>query len=520
MRTQLLLKTALVSCICLLTQLTSIYANWPGEASDWKGFKRFDFEVEGRACYVVTPEKAIDGNPWVWRARFPNFHTGADLILLEQGFHIAFMDTNGMLGSPRAMKHWDAFYDTMTQTYGLSSMPALEAVSRGGLFAYRWASRNPDKVSCIYADTPVCDFKSWPLGQGEGLGNPKTWQALLEEYGFTQEQALAFDENPIDVLKPIADWKIPLMTIISMNDQVVPPAENTFVLASRYRELGGSIELITVIQGTEKSNGHHFTHPDPEGVASFITDHTLHTQSLENYSLKKHFIKAGVQGTFVLYDSQNDRHVAHNSDRLGKRFLPASTFKIPNSIIALETGAVNDLEEVIPYGGGKEYFKSWEKDMTLPQAFKASNVAVYHTIAKRVGVPNYKEKLKAFGYGNQNPGATTDDRFWLIGPIQISALEQVEFLHKLSSQSLPISSKTYQQIRSMMKVDGGDNYRVFAKSGWAGPDDPQIGWWVGWVEKDGHNYPFALNILIKTNEDAKQREIIARNCLNELLELD
>lgn len=517
MRNHLLLKPTLISCFYFLTLLPSIYGDWPGEATDWNGYKRYDFEVDGRSCYVVTPKEAVDGKPWVWRARFPNYHPEVDLLLLERGFHIAFINTNGMLGSPRAMKHWDAFYDTMTRTYGLSSMPALEAVNRGGLFAYRWASQNPDKVSCIYADTPVCDIKSWPLGQGEGIGHPKTWETLLEQYGFTEREALGFDKNPIDVLKPIAKWKIPLMTIISMNDRVVPPAENTFILANRYRELGGSIELITVVKGTEKSNGHHFTHPDPEGVARFIANNTLHTQNLEDFSFKQHFIKAGVQGTFLLYDPKNDRHVAHNSDRLGKRFLPASTFKIPNSIIALETEVVEDLEEIIPYGGGKEYFKSWEQDMTLPQAFKASNVAVYHTIAKRVGIETYKEKLKAFGYGNQNPGETTEERFWLTGPIRISAADQVEFLRKLSSQSLPIRPETFQQICSMMEVRGGDNFRLFVKSGWAGPDDPQIGWWVGWVEKERVNYPFALNIDIKNNQDAKQREVIARACIEEFL---
>ena len=113
-----------------------------------------------------------------------------------------------MLGSPHAMKHWDEFYETMTQQHGLASKVALEAVSRGGLFVYRWAARHPDRVACIYADVPVCDFKSWPLGQGHGIGDQKTWQNLLTQYGFTEEQALAYRKNPIDVLAPIAKAKI------------------------------------------------------------------------------------------------------------------------------------------------------------------------------------------------------------------------------------------------------------------------------------------------------------------------
>lgn len=247
---------------------------WQGERSEWNGYQRYDFEVEGKKCHVILPEKEREGRPWIWRARFPSFHIEADLLLLMQGFHVAHINTAGMLGSPRAMAHWDAFYEVMTDKYGLAKKPALEAVSRGGLFAYRWAARHPNRVTCIYADTPVCDFKSWPLGRGSGIGHEKTWARLLEEYTLTEAEALEYRENPIDVLAPIAAAKIPLLHIISLNDRVVPPEENTFVLARRYRELGGSIEIIEVKEGTEKSNGHHFDHPDPERVAEFIVQNT------------------------------------------------------------------------------------------------------------------------------------------------------------------------------------------------------------------------------------------------------
>jgi pimeloyl-ACP methyl ester carboxylesterase len=212
------------------------------------------------------------GNPWVWRARVPDYHSEADVLLLEQGFHVAHMNTSGMLGSPRALGHWNKFYEFMTKEHGLSEKVALEAVSRGGLFAYRWAAKNPNSVACIYADTPVCDFKSWPLGQGSGIGNKKTWQNLLKQYDFTEKQALAYRENPVDILAPIAKAKVPLLHIISLNDRVVPPDENTFVLAERYRKLGGSIDIIEVKEGP-RANGHHFDHPDPRRVSGFIQIH-------------------------------------------------------------------------------------------------------------------------------------------------------------------------------------------------------------------------------------------------------
>ena len=250
--------------------MTSLAAEpWPGEKKEWKGYARYEFEVGGRAAWVTAPMNAASGKPWVWRARFPGFHTGADEILLARGFHIAHLNTNGMLGSPRAMAHWDAFYRFVTKR-GLAKRVALEGVSRGGLFVYGFAAEHPERVACLYADTPVCDFKSWPGGRGKGLGHDGTWKALLKEYRLTDGEALAYDRLPIDRLKPLADQHVPLLHIVSLDDRVVPPDENTFVLAKRYRELGGDIQIIEVPQGTKRSNGHHFRHPDPVRVADFI----------------------------------------------------------------------------------------------------------------------------------------------------------------------------------------------------------------------------------------------------------
>ncbi len=255
---------------------------WPGNQSPWHGFVRFDFEVDGRPAYVVKPDNPAPGNPWVWRARFPDFHAEADLILLERGFHIARINTDGMLGSARAMAHWNAFYQFAVE-HGLARKCVLEGVSRGGLFVYGFASRWPERVASIYCDTPVCDIRSWPGGKGQGRGDNATWQSCLKEYGLTEESAEQFHGNPIDVLAPIARANIPILHIVSLTDVIVPPAENTFVLADRYRELGGAIDLIQVEQGTESSGGHHFTHPDPLRVADFIERTGSATPAAEDY---------------------------------------------------------------------------------------------------------------------------------------------------------------------------------------------------------------------------------------------
>ena len=106
---------------------------------------------------------------------------------------------------------------------------------------------NPDKVACIYGDAPVCDFKSWPGGKGKGKGGGGAWQACLKAYGLTEEQALAYQGNPIDNLAPLAKAKIPLLNICGAADKVVPVAENTAILRQRYERLGGPI--VTLVPG-------------------------------------------------------------------------------------------------------------------------------------------------------------------------------------------------------------------------------------------------------------------------------
>lgn len=247
-------------------------ASWPGRRATWNGYDQFHFSVAERNCYVVVPKKAAAGKPWVWRARFPHYHAEMDIALVGKGYHIAYLDVAGLFGSPQAVDYGDAFYEYLTKQHGLAAKPALEGVSRGGLFVYNWAAKNPDKVACIYADTPVCDFKSWPGGKGTGLGLDSAWAACLKAYGLSEADAIDYDKNPVDNLAPIAAAKIPLLHIVSENDRVVPPAENTYLLKQRLEQLGGAIEIISVAEGTAKSNGHHFEHPDPQKVVDFIVN--------------------------------------------------------------------------------------------------------------------------------------------------------------------------------------------------------------------------------------------------------
>ena len=245
-------------------------APFQGAKSDWNGFDRYDFSVDGRACFVVVPKTAAQGKPWIWRTEFFGHEPQGDLALLAKGFHAVYIDVQNMYGGPPAMKHMDAFYDELTQKHGLSKKTVLEGFSRGGLFAFNWAALHPDRVACIYVDAPVCDFKSWPGGKEKGAGSRDDWQRCLKVYGLTEAEAMAYKLNPIDNLAPLAKAGIPLLHVVGDADRVVPIAENTSIVEKRYNELGGPITVI------HKPGVDHHPHSlkDPTPIVDFVLKHT------------------------------------------------------------------------------------------------------------------------------------------------------------------------------------------------------------------------------------------------------
>ncbi|MDF1843852.1 MAG: hypothetical protein P1U77_20645 [Rubripirellula sp.] len=268
------MRSIFATCLIMLS-LSPVYgqeadSSWFDREAEWNGYQQFHFKVADRAAYVVVPKEAADGHPWVWRARFPGYHAEMDVTLLSKGFHVGYVDVGGMFGSPEAVGIGNQFYQFMTQQRGLSPKVCLEGVSRGGLFVYNWAAENADHVACIYCDTPVCDFKSWPGGRGSGVGSAAAWEQCLKAYQLSEQEALAYGKNPVDGAVVIAEAKIPILHIVSENDRVVPPKENTYLLKSRFEKQGHDLKVISVAEGTQKSNGHHFTHPQPDRVVAFF----------------------------------------------------------------------------------------------------------------------------------------------------------------------------------------------------------------------------------------------------------
>jgi pimeloyl-ACP methyl ester carboxylesterase/lysophospholipase L1-like esterase len=238
--------------------------------STWQGFERLDFVVDGRACLLVVPKTAAQGRPWIWRTEFFGHEPQADLALLARGFHVAYMDVQNMFGAPAALDHMDRFYEHLVREYKLSPKTVLEGFSRGGLFSLNWGARNPGKVACIYNDAPVCDFKSWPGGFGKVKGSPEYWKRCLAVYKLTEQEAREYRLNPVDNLAPLAQAKVPLLHVCGAADEVVPIEENTRLVESRYRELGGSITVIA-----KPGVGHHpHSLQNPFPIVAFVLEHT------------------------------------------------------------------------------------------------------------------------------------------------------------------------------------------------------------------------------------------------------
>jgi len=248
----------------------------PGAARDYHGFRMHDLTVDGCQGHVVQPDHALPGRRWVWRTMFWDAFPGMDIAFLNAGFYVAYLEVGNTFGCPDAMKHFDAFFNTMVKQYGFSTTVVLEGLSRGGLYAYRWAYVNTDKVCCIYGDAPVCDMKSWPGGKGLGKGSPRDLQAAIEAYHFaSEEEMMQFKGNPIDILEPIATAHIHIVHVCGDQDGVVPKKENTDIVRQRFMALGGDFVLI-VKQGCDH-HPHGLTDPSP--VVNFVLARCARTEA-------------------------------------------------------------------------------------------------------------------------------------------------------------------------------------------------------------------------------------------------
>lgn len=241
----------------------------------------------------------------------------------------------------------------------------------------------------------------------------------------------------------------------------------------------------------------------------------------EHREIRQLFDEAGVNGTFASCRTTDGVVTGHDAERALQRFIPASTFKIPNTLIILEAGVMDGLDEVFEWDGEPKWVSAWERDMDLREALRVSNLHVYRELARRVGLEPMRERVVALNYGNHRIGDAVDS-FWLGGPLEISAVEQCRFMLRVADRDLGFPDTAHDFLVESLGEPAGDGITLVAKTGWGNATDPDIGWWVGWVEGPFGRAGFALNMDIHEPGDASKRVILGQRMLAALglIELD
>jgi beta-lactamase class D len=223
------------------------------------------------------------------------------------------------------------------------------------------------------------------------------------------------------------------------------------------------------------------------------------------------FTQRGVEGTLVVLNTANGEFMAHDPERAKRRFVPASTFKVPNSLIGLETGAFSSVEELLRWDGVQRSRASLNRDHNMRSAIRYSVVWFFQELARRAGHQSMSDWVRQLGYGNQDIGSPSElTRFWLSGPVAISALEQVEFLDRLRLGDLPASQRSQRMVREILHIGAIPGGQLRAKTGWALRPGTDLGWYVGWLDAgDDRDLVFAMNVdMTEPSQSAFRQEIV------------
>jgi beta-lactamase class D len=251
-------------------------------------------------------------------------------------------------------------------------------------------------------------------------------------------------------------------------------------------------------------------------VASSI-ERSNQTELAQTMNIGKAFQELDIDGSIAIYDKNNDRFYEHNRDRNTTAFFPASTFKILNALISLETGVIRDDVAVLTWDGIQREIPAWNRDTNLRQAFKDSTVWFYQVLARKNGHERMQKFVEQVNYGNRQIGALDQiDHFWLDGPLQITPKQEIEFLQRLERNDLPFSQRAIELVKDIMIIERTPEYTLRGKTGWVTSTNPKVGWFVGYLEQNSNVYFFATNITMSSPKDAPKRLGLTRRSFKAL----
>lgn len=273
--------------------------------------------------------------------------------------------------------------------------------------------------------------------------------------------------------------------------------------------LAATGSVLTLVAGVACSGGgtepeaDRPARPDQSGTPIAFGD----LEAVERPELASLLDEAGVEGTFVLHDVREGSVTVVGAEQARERVVPASTFKLPNTLIALETGVVSDLDEVVSDGG--------EDELSLRESLPTPDVSLHQEVAERIGHDRMSTWVDRFDYGNRKVGEDGEPgRFWVDGPLEITAVEQTTFLAALARADLPVEVEHQEALREMLEIERGGDHTLYGRTGLGAEADSVPGWWVGWVENGDDLHTFALRLDEDT--DPGLRESLGRDFLVEL----
>jgi beta-lactamase class D len=225
---------------------------------------------------------------------------------------------------------------------------------------------------------------------------------------------------------------------------------------------------------------------------------------------------AKVSGTVLIFNPQSEQTFSNNFDYASMGFSPASTFKIPNTLIGLELGLLRSEDDVFQWDGVSRWNENWNQDLPLRDAFRFSCLPCYQQLARKIGYDNMQAWLEAFQYGNMDFDSSEIDQFWLTGKSKISCFQQIQFLQQVQEKQLPVKSESRNTLLRVMLSDSSSEFELRGKTGWCTQDSIDYLWYVGILEKGRKHYYVALQVTPKPDIEARNlatvRKEIALEC--------
>ncbi len=242
----------------------------------------------------------------------------------------------------------------------------------------------------------------------------------------------------------------------------------------------------------------------PNDIMKKVTD--LKSGSDSALILERIFDKYDMTGTMIILDPSAGRTFGYNQARWDSGYLPASTFKIANTLIGLETGVIRS-DKIFKWDGKPRRLPQWEQDLNLRDAFQVSCVPCFQELARKIGAERMKASLDKMHYPGMDVNKDNIDLFWLQGNSRITPRQQVEFIRALYEEKLPLKKTVMQSVKTIMLNESGPDYSISGKTGWAIRNGSNYGWFVGYLETKGR--VFFVAVLVEPRDQKKMYDFAA-----------